>query len=131
MSLISKQIDDLRDYAKSRYGYLAKIINDAADTIELLSAKLSAANMERSSAYYHGDWIPCNKKLPDPNFSVLVQLNDDFADPIQIMTLNISKCEGDFFCSWRTQEMGIDFDMDDVVAWMPLPKEYRPEGEKK
>ncbi len=60
MSLISKQIDDLRDYAKSRYGYLAKIINDAADTIELLSAKLSAANMEQSSAYYNGDWIPCS-----------------------------------------------------------------------
>ena len=65
MSLISKQIDDLRDYAKSRYGYLAKIINDAADTIELLSAKLSAANMEQSSAYYNGGWMPCSKRLPD------------------------------------------------------------------
>ena len=54
MSLISKQIDDLRDYAKSRNGDLARIINDAADTIESLSEKLSARNMECSSAYYHG-----------------------------------------------------------------------------
>lgn len=73
-------------------------------------------------------WIPCSERLPEPNLSVLVQLNDGFVDPIQIMTLNISKSEGDFFCFWRTQEMGIDFDMDDVVAWMPLPEPW--EGEQ-
>jgi len=66
-------------------------------------------------------WIPCSKKLPELNRSVLVQLSDDFVDPIQIMTLNISKCEGDFFYFWETQEMGINFEMGDVVAWMPLP----------
>lgn len=69
-------------------------------------------------------WIPCSKKLPEPNRSVLVQLSDDFVDPIQIMTFNISKCEGDFFYFWRTQEMGINFDMDDIVAWMPLPEPW-------
>ena len=69
-------------------------------------------------------WIPCSKKLPEPNQSVLVQSSDDFVDPILIMTFNISKCEGDFFYFWRTLEMGIDFDMDAVVAWMPLPKPW-------
>ncbi len=44
MSMISKQIDDLRAYAKDRKGELAKLVSDAADTIEMLSAKLSAAN---------------------------------------------------------------------------------------
>jgi len=43
MSMISKQIDDLRAYAKDRKGELAKLVSDAADTIEMLSAKLSAA----------------------------------------------------------------------------------------
>ena len=52
MSMISKQIDELRDYAKDRKGELAKLINDAADTIEELSAKLHAKNMEQSSQYY-------------------------------------------------------------------------------
>ena len=42
MSLISKQIDELRAYAKDRNGELANLIADAADTIERLSAKLSA-----------------------------------------------------------------------------------------
>ena len=69
-------------------------------------------------------WIPCSKKLPELNRSVLVQLSDDFVDPIQIMTLNISKCEGDFFYFWETQEMGINFEMGAVVAWMPLPKPW-------
>ena len=41
MSMISKQIDDLRAYAKDRKGELAKLVSDAADTIEMLSAKLS------------------------------------------------------------------------------------------
>ena len=75
-------------------------------------------------------WIPCGERLPEPNLSVLVQLNDDFVDPIQIMTLDISKCEGDFFCFWRTQEMGINFDMDDVVAWMPLPEPWKREEDE-
>ena len=39
MSLISKQIDELRSYASNRKGELAKLINDAADTIEMLSAR--------------------------------------------------------------------------------------------
>lgn len=69
-------------------------------------------------------WIPCSEEMPEPNRSVLVQLSDDFVDPIQIMTLNISKCEGDFFYFWRTQEMGINFDMDDVVAWQPIPEPW-------
>ena len=124
MSLISKQINDLRAYAKDRKGELAKLVSDAADTIETLSAKLSAANTERSSQYYHGGWIPCSERLPEPNRSVLVQLRVDYADPIQIMTLNISKCEGGFSCIWKTQEMSIYFDMEDVVAWMPLPKSW-------
>lgn len=37
MSLTSKQIEELRTYAKDRKGELAKLINDAADTIEMLS----------------------------------------------------------------------------------------------
>ena len=42
MSLTSKQIDELRAYAADRKGELAKLITDAADTIEMLSAKVHA-----------------------------------------------------------------------------------------
>lgn len=72
MSMISKQIDDLRAYAKDRKGELTKLVSDAADTIEMLSAKLSAANTERSARYYHGGWIPCSERLPEEETDVLV-----------------------------------------------------------
>ena len=54
MSEISDQIKALRIVRKLfRNEVYGKLLNDAADTIEELSAKLEAANMERSTAYYN------------------------------------------------------------------------------
>ena len=49
MSLTSKQIEELRAYAADRKGELAKLIADAADTIEELSAKQPEPK-----------WVPCS-----------------------------------------------------------------------
>ena len=52
--MISEQVKALRIVGKSYSGWgLAKLLNGAADTIEELGAKLAAANMERSTAYYN------------------------------------------------------------------------------
>lgn len=52
MSLISELTEQLRSEAEWQQSSgddgLAKMLNGAADTIEKLSAKLTAANMERS-----------------------------------------------------------------------------------
>jgi len=72
MSPTSKLIDKLRAYANDRKGELAKLISDAADTIELLSAKLLASNMERSIQYYHGGWIPCSERMPECEQEVMI-----------------------------------------------------------
>lgn len=54
MSEISDQIKALRIVGKLfRNDVYGKLLKDAADTIEDLSAKLEAANMERSTAYYN------------------------------------------------------------------------------
>lgn len=108
MSLISKQVDDLRDYAKSRRGELARIINGAADTIESLSEKLSARNMECSSAYYHGGWIPCDDSLPVKVGSYLA----------------CSERGTVFTVLWLGNHWGTD----GVIAWAELPEPYRKEG---
>lgn len=71
MSLISKQIEELRAYAADRKGELAKMVSDAADTIESLSEKLSAANMERSSQYYNDGWIPVTDRLPEEGLVIV------------------------------------------------------------
>lgn len=113
MSLISKQIDDLRDYAKSRNGELAKIINDAADTIELLSEKLSARNMECSSAHYHDGWIPCSETEEAPEYEVIA-----------------CNADGEEMLGYLSTD-GVDWECDsayelmvDVVAWMEKPKPW-------
>ena len=114
MSLTSKQIDELRAYAKDRKGELAKLINDAADTIEVLSAKLHASQMERSSQYYHGGWVPDSERLPEENMWTICQNNAG--------AMMIGKYDIEF--GWIVPAY-----FDGIVAWMPVPEPYRGEGD--
>lgn len=65
MSMLSEQVNQLKEKAKwlekDQEKRLASILHQAADTIEALSAKLTAANMGRSA----GRWIPCSERLPE------------------------------------------------------------------
>ena len=116
MSLISKQIDELRAYAKDSNGELAKLINDAADTIEELSTKLYTANMERSSQYYNDGWISCNEKLPDEYGEYLVTKRTCGWNCEEYISNDIAYFDNDGFHK-----------ADTVIAWMPLPKKYSGE----
>lgn len=125
MSLTSKQIDELRAYAKDRKGELAKLINDAADTIETLSAKLSASQMERSSQYYHGGWIPATERLPYVEYgeseTVLATCehrNPDYGDDYRWIRELYYDGGVWFFPTGAIYE-------ERVVAWMPLPEPYK------
>ena len=143
MSLTSKQIDELRAYAKDRKGELAKLITDAADTIEMLSAKLHASQMERSSQYYHGGWIPC-EEIP-PKYPCIMYLKGCYP--------KINICSGIY--TYETKKHGVfyvdagvvklwdtvcrkdqkSYQLETlygnrIIAWMPLPEPYRGEGEK-
>lgn len=67
---ISEQVKELRDgsdvYKVGGFPEVSKLLKNAADTIESLSAKLQAANMERSVEDCGGGWIECESgKLPD------------------------------------------------------------------
>lgn len=114
MSLISKQIDELRAYAKDNNGELAKLINDAADTIEELSAKLSAANMAMSSQYYNDGWIPCNEMLPDEYGEYLVTKRTFGWNCEEYVSNDIAYFDNDGFHK-----------ADMVIAYMPLPEPYK------
>lgn len=119
MGMTSKQIDELRAYAKDRKGELAKMINDAADTIEMLSAKLHASQMERSSQYYHGGWIPVSERLPEDGTEVFIYLFDRPSPYIAWIEDT----------HWYTEDFEVDRE-DEPIAWMPLPEPYRGEGEQ-
>ena len=74
MTAISEQVKELREYAddissvfKEDSDVLKGTFKEAADTIESLSAKLQAANMERSDQRLDNGWIYCDdgKNLPE------------------------------------------------------------------
>lgn len=122
MSMIAEQMIELREYANNHKGEIRKICLHAADTIEQLSAKVQAANMERSTTYYNGGWIPVKERLPENEQEILFstktgrvhsgKYHDD--DSANQWYSHKDKCR-----AWNNV----------VSAWMPLPEPYREDGE--
>lgn len=136
MSILSKQVKELRILAIKikKYGATEelksyKVISEAADTIEALSAKLAAANMERSDRYYGGGWIVASERMPkeerciDPETGyygrsdyVLCSAYDDYEMKDEIWVDYTIDGE------WQTHE----WYEGEKLAWQSLPEPYRP-----
>lgn len=133
MSLISKQIEELRAYAADRKGELAKIVSDAADTIETLSEKLSVANMERSSQYYNDGWIPVTERLPDEkDAGILKNFGTSKRSDYVLISIDVNGnqmtsigCTYDGVWHWDKKYAFPDWE---VTAWQPLPDPYEGEN---
>lgn len=117
MSMISEQVRELRELANDvwlnsneKFGIK---INQAADTIESLSAKLAVANVDRSDRYYGGGWIACEDRLPEIRKPVLICDGKGNVCIRQIMRID------EFGMAWWSQ-------YSTAVAWQPLPEPYRP-----
>lgn len=112
MSMISEQIKELRKAAKWFEGACfpdgIRLANNAADTIESLSAKL--ANMERSAEDCGGRWIACKERLPEDEGMYLITAK--VLEKIEIQYVFFQKNMDLFICN------GI------AIAWKPLPEPY-------
>lgn len=117
MSMISEQVNCLRGFAEVcrtvSDHITAKYLDGAADTIEELSAKLHNSQMERSSQYYNGGWIPVSERLPEEAGMYLCSYDDDDV--------------GTSYFDIRMNEFNIFHEQ--VAAWMPLPKSYKAKKE--
>jgi len=130
MSMIEKQIDELKSLSNNlRYSYGYKsdsdLVDDAIETIQLLSAKLHEQNC-------HGGWIPCDEKMPEEHVE-----SDGYVEPskpVLVQTTNgtiyISKFWGNRkskreYPNTYNDWCDIDRKADEIVAWMPLPEEYK------
>lgn len=118
MSMISEQVKELRNYSELCLQYCnekraKELLKEAADTIESLSAKLAAVNMEQSDRYYGGGWIPCEDRLPEIRNPVLICDGKGNVCIRQIMRID------EFGMAWWSQ-------YSTAVAWQPLPEPYRP-----
>lgn len=135
---ISKQVKQIRNYVKDYrhpfhnqgveiYG-TDKILEQAADTIEALSTKLQAANVENG-----GGWIA--DREPDESGYYLVTYhewsNGNFLpkfDDTYVKRLHYQNSEQ--FTGWNYPKCVDDRAENDmnkeVLAWQPLPEPYRP-----
>lgn len=80
------------------------------------------------SAQPEPQWIPCSERLPEENGQYLItvkykHVNDSYED---VYAEHGEWYDGrwDIFCFGHCGEV------EDIIAWVPLPAPYRPEGEK-
>lgn len=158
MSLTSKQIDELRAYAKDRKSELAKLINDAADTIEMLSEQSHRMKfvqqsvntiMSTSRSYSIRDrafrnaarLVQCAIDGEAPDFEQIPEGDEMPSEPHWIpvserlpednMWTICQNNAGAMMIGKYDIEFGWMFPayFDGVVAWMPRPEPYREEGD--
>ena len=131
MSLMSELIKQLRNEADGIRSNIdmdfpvsigqAKLYEEAADVIEELSAKLHAANMERSSMCYNGGWIPVSERLPENRKLVLVTAY--WHETYQVMQASYFG-DGVWWCV-PFNNTGKHEQKLKAKAWMPLPNPYK------
>lgn len=122
MSLINDQVWQLREQSKNLWGAdiqeIKVLLIKAADTIEELSVKLAAANMERSNAFYNAGWIPVTERMPEKSGFYIVTKKQRSGE-IQVAI-------GAYQQPFNTWSGNGNFK--DVIAWMPLAEPY--EGDR-
>lgn len=126
MSMISKQVKELRKFSELCLQYCnekraKELLKEAADTIEALSAKLQAANMENG-----GGWILCEDRLPEDGVDVLVWYEyfryGEYNRLFQ--TSGISFTHNGEWYGFVNGSSG--WNQLSILAWQPLPEPYRP-----
>lgn len=131
MSMISEQVKKLRELANDvwlnsneKFGIK---INQAADTIEALSAKLAAANRERSDRYCGGGWITGRVPTKEEcgrwrgKFLVTVYANEP---TVMYMEYEYTEIRGKEVGRWIwCDKVNIPWE---VVAWRKFPEPCRP-----
>jgi len=124
MSMINEQTNKLREISHSLelfpihdFSETSTVIREAADTIESLSAKLAAANMEQSEAYYNDGWVYCGDRNNLPDKTGFYMVTKEIRETGERFT---RKSCFDAEKGWNDPLNFVD-----IVAWQPLPLEYK------
>ena len=133
MSMIEKRIENLKFAAKAFEGTsMQELLLQAADTIEVLSAKLT--NMEQS-AEDCGGWILCKDRTPDKEglyiIHVITGTGEDYVGTwiyqrgvhLSGKQTYIDDKKG-YWASPYNGDPANEYLTQNVVAWQPLPEPY-------
>ena len=135
MSMISEQIKEIKACAYAHeasgdaiYGTAATLYQ-AAETIEALSAKLAAANMEQPEGHYGGGWNVASERMPkeerriDPETGYYGRSDDVLCSAYnEYGMLNEIWIDYTIDGEWQKHE----YDKEEKIAWQPLPEPYHP-----
>lgn len=105
----------------------SQMLAQAADTIEALSAKLAAANMERSDRHYGSGWIACEDRLPENNRDVLISVRCKLDGELDIAISSWADARfGGHSLGYKEWSKPWDYFHAnyDVIAWRELPQPY-------
>lgn len=146
MNMINELIQKLRHYAEEYknppYGReicgTKELLIQSADAIEELSVKVAQQNMEKSSQYYNGGWIPVGERMPKEHNSIFAKFKgtekwvngmaEKFSDDVNVTVeyengakkvKTLHTCDG----KWQTENSLLKFK---VIAWQPLPTTCEP-----
>ena len=100
---------------ESEYG---EVYADIQQLDKILEYNKALCNFIKSipSADRPQGWIPCSERLPKENTEVLMSLE---------WGIDIGECRnGDWHSEWINH-----YDDGNVLAWMPLPKPWKGEGD--
>lgn len=111
-----KEESEWHDFTEPR---LARLLKEAANTIEEHSAKLQRLNMERSTQFYNNGWILCSERLPEKAGFYVVTKRQKSGE-IQVALGSYRP----LFNEWSGNG-----NFKEVLAWIPLPEPYNPESE--
>lgn len=132
MSMISELVKELREFEDLTNPKLyspkitQKLLLQAADAIESLSAKLAKANMENG-----GGWVACEDRLPEINHFYAVTIfdgEDCRAEPAyyaKIGYLGMRELKPNWWTDCTSNAEMIEDGEDKVIAWQPLPEPYQ------
>ena len=128
LSLITesiKQLNDRSNCCELAGDYKTKsLLKEASNLITELSAKLHNSQMERSSQYYNGGWIPVSERLPDKLNDVLVAFYDapeEYDVAYMRKTFNATYKANGAKNEWVSAMGETTYADYEVSAWMPIP----------
>lgn len=89
--------------------------------VKFISAGKAKEIVKEVAEDYKGGWIPCSERLPEADENVLTCSEYGF--------ITVSSCNDAGEFSSYSDEYCIKYPKPKVIAWQPLPEQYKPKGE--